>query len=763
MASSGSGGNPSSLLIGKTWQNWTFADDEEAVSLSPSPAPSGNTSPSHSPRPPSSYTSEDIRTNEDVMKLPKKEMHIFGQCPVQDELVLVVCDTCGKSVKIEAFDQHHRFRHEREGGRRTPISSARLRTMMGQVVTTTASAVKEEPSPSKKGPLSAPFPPNKLLQGGPVLLKSDSLDKLATKEEPTIKLEDVSMDVSSSSVSEASNQSLTPSVSLDAKAAPIKMEEVDSTTPNNVISIPDTDPLPHGMSNDLMAMMGEISPETKTEEAATSSSSKPPASVLAAAAQGGTIQLSSPMIKLQLNPGESPVITNPGPNNPPLELPKVPVKPGQLVSTDPARKSISPSKKSGGKGDRKPQREYHPDKHCGVWDNDSKRNCTRALTCKSHSVLLKRKITGRSKTFDELVAAHKAEKEAAAAVAAQQAAGNPQAVVGAPTLVGSPQVRLLPSGPLSNQPKPPMLESVLNAMKNEPNTVLQNKANPQFQAPLLAGARVKVQSPAGQTWSSMNGGVKRTLHSLSGGRESDENLHYTTDHPKPLAVCTFGGRRVGGILVTDRSQYLTRKVVRVAISANGFHRIRAPNRINELKFHSTGHLKQQQRSLIEQQRQQINLLQNQQQPMQGGSQQPQIVTLPAGPNQMNYSISSPTISAIPGIKRTLSGSQVLLSPQPTVPGGLNSPRIISGVSLATLTSTGETMAVGGMPGGITVNSSGVIAGPASGGISINMAPHSDSGIATDMQDFKGGMKFELGRKIHSIVPTGGAGGSGPTG
>ena len=56
-------------------------------------------------------------------------------------------------------------------------------------------------------------------------------------------------------------------------------------------------------------------------------------------------------------------------------------------------------------------------------------------------------------------------------------------------------------------------------------------------------------------------------------KEVDENLHYTMDHPKPLAVCTFGGRRIGGLLVADRSQFVTRKLVRVAITAGGIARL----------------------------------------------------------------------------------------------------------------------------------------------------------------------------------------------
>ena len=82
-----------------------------------------------------------------------------------------------------------------------------------------------------------------------------------------------------------------------------------------------------------------------------------------------------------------------------------------LSKTSPKKPAVAGKggleKKAGGSRER----EYDPNKHCGVWDGDAKRNCTRSLTCKSHSVYLKRKVINRSGTFDELLAAHKADKE----------------------------------------------------------------------------------------------------------------------------------------------------------------------------------------------------------------------------------------------------------------------------------------------------------------------------------------------------------------
>ena len=84
-------------------------------------------------------------------------------------------------------------------------------------------------------------------------------------------------------------------------------------------------------------------------------------------------------------------------------------QPGRVVAENPLNR-----------GNSRRFREYHPDKHCGVWDVKAKRHCTRALTCKSHSILLKRKIAGRSQYFDELVYANKRAQAAAQSAAKER-------------------------------------------------------------------------------------------------------------------------------------------------------------------------------------------------------------------------------------------------------------------------------------------------------------------------------------------------------
>lgn len=51
-------------------------------------------------------------------------------------------------------------------------------------------------------------------------------------------------------------------------------------------------------------------------------------------------------------------------------------------------------------------REYDPEKHCGVRIGNVK-PCTRSLTCKTHQISLRRNVEGRSKPFDQLLADHR--------------------------------------------------------------------------------------------------------------------------------------------------------------------------------------------------------------------------------------------------------------------------------------------------------------------------------------------------------------------
>ena len=556
-------------LSGKSWHEWPHTQlVEEMDALSPSPATSScstsatpTSSRSHSPKP--------LHESDACMRLPRGDMHIFGQCPVQDDFVLVICDSCHASVKVEAFAAHVRLRHQK--------SKINTKSCSVDLLKEDIFSLSTKPSGSASL-VTTPTPVVLEVTAPAVSLEPEAMEVSDPEPKPPPPSSDVGGDMIKDELFEDST--------IGSTVAPTSTTATAKATENNVISIPDTDPLPHGMSNDLMAMVGEAPLE------------QPPS-----------------VIRLQIK-----------------------------SETSGCEKKISPLKISPvtpTRVDRKALREYNADKHCGVWDSDTKRHCTRALTCKSHSVVLKRKIEGRSRPFDELVAAH---KKAQAEAAAKSTPGAP-VVVAAAAAVSSTPIQVRPFTPTVSVTAPPSVASIRSL------------------TPIQASQQIVTATP-----------VLTHINTTSISKE-EESLYYTTDHPRPLAVCGFkGGRRVGGLIVTGRNHVLTRKLVRVAITAGssyaggGFHRIRprvfignSGTAVTSIEQHSSSS------------------------PVQNSS-----------PYVLNYNLSG-------NIKRA---------------GGGNG---TGGVNLTTLP-----------PGGVVIPES----------------------FKTDIQDFKGGIKFELGRKIKHILPSG---------
>ncbi len=449
---------------------------------------------------------------EDVIRLPPTDRGLFGEFPIHEEPRLTCCSFCGKTLKVEAFSEHFRQRHQEKRGIELP----------------------------EEVKLSVPSPDD---------------THCVNHDGPTTNGAPKDIEVISTS-------QMVEETSLEQDAAKAEQKNDDS----NVISIPDTEPLPHSsiLSNDLMAMV-----------AGETSAPPPPAP--------------ETMASMKKSLGST------------IEIIQVPRKPSH-------------------------QREFHPDRHCGVWDSEGTRQCTRALTCKSHSVLLKRKIEGRSKPFDELVAEHKAAKEALAAKAKARPNFDVEAVLNSL----SQQQRLPHPPPSSPQvtAKMPMQQQVLRII---PAAALSSAATATPALPVSIQQKLAAVAAANKK-----------------GNRNHQPLHYTSEHPKPLAICTFGAKRLGSLIFTDRNQLLTRKVIRVALAKN----------------------------------------------------RPKLVMRQDDPRKVSHSGPS--------------GNSYLLN--------LNSSSRVATVNLSSLQ------------------------------VPLNISAANTS-FKTDVQDFKGGMKFELGRKIQHIFPS----------
>ncbi|CAI9598408.1 unnamed protein product, partial [Staurois parvus] len=196
------------------------------------------------------------------------------------------------------------------------------------------------------------------------------------------------------------------------------------------------------------------------------------------------------------------------------------------------------------------EREFDPNKHCGVLDPETKKPCTRSLTCKTHSLYHRRAVPGRKKPFDVLLAEHKArsrEKEVTKDKEHPPNARETHQNQSAPAQEQS-------SGPSANSAPEPKVTSPAKA--RPPNSVLPRPSSANsLNSTSSSNHSGFVPEPA---VNSVTGDLASRLSSDEGeaeGAEDTEKLdcYYSGHHPKPLAFCSFGSRLMGrGYYVFDR-------------------------------------------------------------------------------------------------------------------------------------------------------------------------------------------------------------------
>ncbi|XP_071280030.1 ataxin-7-like protein 1 isoform X2 [Agelaius tricolor] len=217
--------------------------------------------------------------------------------------------------------------------------------------------------------------------------------------------------------------------------------------------------------------------------------------------------------------------------------------------------SIDKKHQNGTKSSNKPykrlsEREFDPNKHCGVLDPETKKPCTRSLTCKTHSLNHRRAVPGRKKQFDILLAEHKArsrEKEVSKDKEHPPSARESyqsQPTPAQDTLSGS----LVNSGQESKVTSP--------AKSRPPNSVLPRPSSANSinstSSSNHSGYVPELPLP------SMGGDITSRLSSDEGeadGAEESEKLdcHFSGHHPRPLGFCSYGSRLMGrGYYVFDR-------------------------------------------------------------------------------------------------------------------------------------------------------------------------------------------------------------------
>ncbi|XP_026163171.1 ataxin-7-like protein 2a isoform X2 [Mastacembelus armatus] len=177
------------------------------------------------------------------------------------------------------------------------------------------------------------------------------------------------------------------------------------------------------------------------------------------------------------------------------------------------------------------KRECDLDKHCGVLDPDRKKICTRLLTCNIHSIHQRRKVVGRSKNFDQLVAELKTRvrEKGAQSLEGSSSTGRSPSPEAPREQAGAPHCRR----PLASLPAFSRSTAVSECTPEE-DRQRQDEGSLCAPSPLVHG---RISSDESETE----------------GPEEPAELPFSAAHPRPLAVCSFGSQALGhGIYTFDR-------------------------------------------------------------------------------------------------------------------------------------------------------------------------------------------------------------------
>ncbi|XP_063118148.1 ataxin-7-like protein 1 isoform X6 [Rattus norvegicus] len=426
----------------------------------------------------------------------RKDMHLFGHYPAHDDFYLVVCSACNQVVKPQVFQSHCERRHSsmcRPSPSPAASPASNLRTSLAQAKTKACVSGHNAVSSTSK-----PFktPKDNLLTSSSTQHTVFSAKGPRDKPWCCVREEHI----------EGPRGGWNQRIHGDSRPGSV---------PVPVVSL-------EKIPNLVKADGANVKMNSTTTTAATSSSS--------------SAVSTPPLIK------------------PTLMSKSVPPSPEKTLNgKGTLSATIDKKHPNGTKNSNKPyrrlsEREFDPNKHCGVLDPETKKPCTRSLTCKTHSLSHRRAVPGRKKQFDLLLAEHKAksrEKEVKEHLltSAREILPNPPGPV--PDALQGSSGSTVAEPKVASPPKSRPLNSVLprpSSANSISSSASSNHSGYTPEPPL---------PPAGGDLASR---LSSDEGEMDGADESEKlDCQFSTHHPRPLAFCSFGSRLMGrGYYVFDR-------------------------------------------------------------------------------------------------------------------------------------------------------------------------------------------------------------------
>ncbi|KAL7370898.1 hypothetical protein ABVT39_013744 [Epinephelus coioides] len=462
----------------------------------------------------------------EAVRLSKQEMLVYSQFPALEDFCLVVCHVCNQVVTPQGILTHYEKRHSSPAPSRSPLVPMKPKAPAvapavapGPGDTLAFRVPKDYPhSRFSKAPLAV-YPPKGARNKTCVSLPVVSLEKM-----PCLSRAD-----------SASHVRLTASSS--SSPSPSSLKPPSLTPPGSQRS-----------SEKLVNGRGTSGPSTPRSTTSPSSLDRRPSPAR------------SPLDRrLPSTPSPSPLDRKPSPSPSPSH------RSSTLPSSSPLEKKHQNGTKTSARSQKRLSgRVFDPNKHCGVQDPETKRPCTRSLTCKTHSLTHRRAVSGRKKHFDILLAEHKGRAKVNEGVKEKERDrdGSQGGKEGGSQSVTS-QETACPSKPHcpNGRPLSTLKLRLANAhIPRVPGSATSTSTSTSTSTPLPpapAPAPAPNPEPSPHSWAAAAGDSAR-LSSDEGDAETPEDtdrpaFHYSSRHPQPLGFCVFSSRLMGrGHYVFDR-------------------------------------------------------------------------------------------------------------------------------------------------------------------------------------------------------------------
>ncbi|XP_018602952.2 ataxin-7-like protein 1 isoform X2 [Scleropages formosus] len=449
---------------------------------------------------------KELLSGREAMKLSRDDMRVFGQCPAHDDFYLVVCNICNQVVKPQGFEMHYERRHGSPSSPRAPALPRKPRDPLGAG----APGPPFKPFRVPGDPLSSPF--GKAPQAA--YLTKAPLEKSCVPM-PVVSLEKMPH-------------------SGKSKAAPARATGPPTSSAMSLKSSV-TPPTSHKSHERVVNGRFPTGPACQFDRqpAASPSSVDWRPSVSPSSLDRRPTSFPSPTLA-EKRPTASPSSLDrrhPGPSSPLDRRPSAPPSP-----LDRDRRHHNGAKATKPHG-RLSGRVFDPNKHCGVLDPESRKPCTRSLTCKTHSLTHRRAVPGRKKLFDSLLAEHKGRAKEKEAGRNHEQSGRWEAQHSRP----APPRDSLSSASTDCQ------DSRNTAVLKSRLTFAPSLTNGLGSGPTIDPAPTRLGGDDCSRLSSDDGEMELTEDS------ERTDCPYMSCHPQPMACCTFRSRLMGrGHYVFDR-------------------------------------------------------------------------------------------------------------------------------------------------------------------------------------------------------------------